>query len=358
MRRIAVVFLLLGACSQPSAAPSTGTLATTVAPSASSLPSHGPRTSSSALAATQIPLATPASVTTPAATATRIVTPTFVDISAAPANVLWLLVAGDHLFRSADAGDSWEEHRLPPGSSTSGAISFVDDHEGWYLRTYIPATACQQQGYELWHTTDAAASWARLGSVDDPYFGPLGGQCKRTMTFADPLHAVVVASDPYTSPTIYRTADGGATWNLARLAPAGYVNNGGNELIPGRVRWVGSTLIVEAIVANDENRTHYIFRSSDGGASWNVVATTTDFSGTLGLPTATRWLQIRLPDASRETTDAGKTWHQFASDYSQAAPIAPWLIFADANVGYATVRGSVQRTTDGGAHWTLLTTPY
>jgi photosystem II stability/assembly factor-like uncharacterized protein len=32
-------------------------------------------------------------------------------------------------------------------------------------------------------------------------------------------------------------------------------------------------------------------------------------------------------------------------------------VFGDANVGYATVRGSIQRTTDGGAHWTAIKTP-
>jgi hypothetical protein len=46
------------------------------------------------------------------------------------------------------------------------------------------------------------------------------------------------------------------------------------------------------------------------------------------------------------------------SDYSQAAAIPPVVIFADPMVGYATVRGSIQRTGDGGAHWTLLRTPY
>jgi len=71
-----------------------------------------------------------------------------------------------------------------------------------------------------------------------------------------------------------------------------------------------------------------------------------------------RWLQIALAASSRETTDAGKTWHTFVSDYSQAAGVAPQVVFADALVGYATVRGSLQRTADGGARWKLVRTPY
>jgi len=48
---------------------------------------------------------------------------------------------------------------------------------------------------------------------------------------------------------------------------------------------------------------------------------------------------------------------RYTTDYSQAAPIAPQIVFGDAMVGYATVRGEIQRTTDGGAHWTKIKTP-
>ena len=77
----------------------------------------------------------------------------------------------------------------------------------------------------------------------------------------------------------------------------------------------------------------------------------------MALVTATRWLFIGPPGKSQETTDAGATWHAFTTDYSQGAPLAPLVYFADAEVGYATVRGSIQRTVDGGAHWELIETP-
>lgn len=72
---------------------------------------------------------------------------------------------------------------------------------------------------------------------------------------------------------------------------------------------------------------------------------------------SSRWLELIVPGPWTETTDGGATWHPFTSDYQQAAPIAPQIVFGDANVGYATVRGTLQRTIDGGAHWTALRTP-
>lgn len=71
----------------------------------------------------------------------------------------------------------------------------------------------------------------------------------------------------------------------------------------------------------------------------------------------TRWLLITPGGTSQESRDSGQTWRPFATDYQQAAPVAPVITFADASVGYATVRGSIQRTTDGGAHWARIGTP-
>jgi len=73
--------------------------------------------------------------------------------------------------------------------------------------------------------------------------------------------------------------------------------------------------------------------------------------------TESRWLQVILPGQSVETTDAGRSWHAYASDYGQAAPVSPQVVFGDASVGYATVRGSIQRTEDGGLHWKYIKTP-
>jgi hypothetical protein len=96
----------------------------------------------------------------------------------------------------------------------------------------------------------------------------------------------------------------------------------------------------------------------DGGASWSYLATVPpNPDGSLVLVTASRWLRIVPPDQSQESTDGGATWHPYVTDYSQGAPISPEIVFGDPDVGYATVRGSLQRTVDGGAHWTPLRTP-
>jgi photosystem II stability/assembly factor-like uncharacterized protein len=88
------------------------------------------------------------------------------------------------------------------------------------------------------------------------------------------------------------------------------------------------------------------------------LAAAPDPGVSIAFVTATRWLQIsNAQGESKETTDAGRSWHAYASDYGNAAPITSEFVFGDAQVGYATVRGGIQRTIDGGLHWTGLKTP-
>ena len=77
------------------------------------------------------------------------------------------------------------------------------------------------------------------------------------------------------------------------------------------------------------NAAQYVYRSTDEGASWSAVldrqgraATPPNSDGFFALVTDMRWLSIVLPGPSQETTDAGKTWHSYQTDYSQAAPVA------------------------------------
>ena len=101
-----------------------------------------------------------------------------------------------------------------------------------------------------------------------------------------------------------------------------------------------------------------VYASDDKGATWRYVTTPPNApDGTLVLVTSPRWLLMGPPGTWQETTDGGASWHAFATDYTQAVPIAGAIAFGDAQVGYAAVRGAIERTLDGGAHWSQLPVP-
>jgi photosystem II stability/assembly factor-like uncharacterized protein len=165
-----------------------------------------------------------------------------------------------------------------------------------------------------------------------------------------------------TPPVIYRTADGGRTWAASRLAdPPGFISRpAGFTLRPGVVRAFGAARLVEAtglIEDQQPPQRRYVFASTDEGATWTYRVTAPDPDSQVVFLTATHWFQLSSGAVPKETTDGGVTWQAFTTDYKQAAPIAPSIVFGDAQIGYATVRGTIQRTVDGGAHWTSIRTP-
>jgi len=181
--------------------------------------------------------------------------------------------------------------------------------------------------------------------------------CKRGLAVADATRAFFTTYSPNAGSLVYRTADGGATWIASSPLPIppNLASHGALFVsITARPRAFGSTVLVEG----GAGQTKDVFRSTDGGGTF-TYASTFEASAIVAYVTATRWLQIGPPGAgtSMETTDGGVTWHTYATDYSQAAPVAPEIVFGDAQTGYATVRGEIQRTTDGGAHWTKIKTP-
>jgi photosystem II stability/assembly factor-like uncharacterized protein len=332
-----LLVLALAGCTAPAAAPS-----------------------ASATVAVASPTPTPPSTTAaptpsvaPTATPTLIPLPNSAQLSAPTGTVIWALVAATRLFRSTDRGDTWQERPLP-AQPINPLISFIDDHEGWLATPAAPATQCQSQTVALSHTADAGTTWSSITVT-----GIAPAQCKEALSFPDAQHGFLSAWDPNSPPLIYRTTDGGRTWTASQPLPnpPGFTTTTGANLRAGQVKAFGQALLVEVVGQTASAQRRYVFISGDGGATWSRAADAPDPDSTVVFVTGSRWFQLSAGAVPKETTDSGATWHAFTTDYQQAAPVAPSIVFGDEQVGYATVRGSIQRTIDGGAHWTPLRTP-
>jgi photosystem II stability/assembly factor-like uncharacterized protein len=338
-----LIVILISACSAPGATPSASATVAVASPTQPPTPA----------ATTAAPTATTAATASP----TLIPLPNTAAIIAPSGTVVWTFVALTRLFRSTDRGDTWQERSIPPSGASSLAFAFADDREGWALMPGSPGTQCQGQPVALSHTTDGGATWQALAAT-----GFAAPGCKDSVAFSDATHGYIGSHDPNTAPVIYRSTDGGRTWIPSKPLPdpPGFQTVAGvRSLGVGTVRAFGQTVLVEASANNPGTGGRYAFRSTDGGATWTYASTAPDRENVIAFVTATRWIQIGSPpgNSSPETTDGGASWHAFTTDYQQAAPVAPAITFGDAQVGYATVRGAIQRTVDGGAHWTTIRTP-
>jgi photosystem II stability/assembly factor-like uncharacterized protein len=241
---------------------------------------------------------------------------------------------------------------MPPATALPAPeISFVSSEEGW-LSTGGYSSDCTAAHVDIWHTSDAGASWALLGSS-----GIAAKQCTRQLSFVDSVHGFLVGWENSSARVIYRTSDGAMTWSPSQpLQPEFTSHVFSPTLNVGLVRAFGPTFLVPAYGYTDTSGgIQAVFESTDGGATW-YVATAKRGDDPIVLVSATRWLQLIGPGQSVETTDR-YTWHSYASDYSQAAPVPPQIAFGDTAIGYATVRGEIQVTVDGGLHWTEIKTP-
>lgn len=328
MRALLALALVLTACTTQPRAAASPTPSTTASPTATP---------------TQTPTASPTASPSP------IALPSVAQISAPSATVVWTLVAGTRLFRSTNRGDTWEERALPRGSNPQ-SFAFANERDGFLLVAGAPGALCGSGIPEIWRTSDGAATWDKLPStgINEP--------CKSDISAASPTEAFLVGLDQDKAAVVYRTQDGGLSWQISNPLPAAPALSTTAGLYPHRIRAFGSTLFMEATAG--PSALQFVFRSTDGAATWSYIATApASTEGLIAFVTPTRWITIGAPGAAQETTDSGATWHAYATDYSQAAPITPDVVFGDATVGYATVRGSIQRTIDGGAHWTAIKTP-
>jgi photosystem II stability/assembly factor-like uncharacterized protein len=133
-----------------------------------------------------------------------------------------------------------------------------------------------------------------------------------------------------------------------KSAPAGF------ELSIEWLKASGATIYLEVYGAQDGpiHDRHYIFSSTDGGATWRWLMKVA--SASVVMVTPSRWLDFSVPGLPMESINGGQQFHQFTSDLDLRSP-STQFVFADANVGYASgVRGDLHRTLDGGAHWEMI----
>jgi photosystem II stability/assembly factor-like uncharacterized protein len=267
----------------------------------------------------------------------------FTAAQAVSSTDVWAVDLAGAVVHSSD-GVRWQELAAPQRwSQTLDDVSFPDAANGWV----VGATAGQNSRALILHTADGGATWTRQAA---PLLDELGG-----VDFVDAMNGWVVSdSADSRGRALYRTSDGGATW-VPQRPHAGIIGLDAVDFLDPTTGWVTgpyeSGSAVSGLVPGA------VFRTSDGGATWN----------TYPLPRNTMLYELQFLDehdgwAIQEkfashlfsryvvhTSDAGKTWTRLAQ-FSGSRPTS--VQFLDSQTGWVAVLGKgIYATSDGGTTW-------
>lgn len=283
----------------------------------------------------------------------------------------FVAAGGCTLLRSDNAGDSFSELRFTPSracASPLAAFSFAGKDVGYLLRA---------DGSVL-RTTDGGQRFASRASL------PSGGGAAtppNDLWASGPDTAVAVTGADVTG-RVYRTNDGGATWNQVGSAHAlkslffvssmvGYAVGDHSVLktTDGGATWADQPdpgAILNLVRCADEQ--HCVVVAGDGNVEYTddgfatLQPATRPAGGTTRVgaiaasySSATRAVAVGGTGSTSTSDDAGKTFAEVSSTltgtYHHLRATSPSVAYAPG------AAGSVARTTDGGRSWTAVGVP-
>lgn len=288
-----------------------------------------------------------------------------------------------HVALSDDNGKTWRQAKTVPTQSTLTSVVFVDPQTGWaagHDKTILNTV----DGGETWAVQYTRSISAEAGipleprgraeepaPVEDPPLTPpvdgaapaddiaaedpgastdQGGFVEGDVTgseiepdipflgliFTSPTHGLAVGGFNYA----VETTDGGKTWKPKRLVKTAEDDYHLNAAFAGPDGMV--------FVPSELGQ---VYRSLDGGTTWDIVQT--GYEGSF-------WGGLTLKDGSVvvvgmrgnvwRTRDKGATWEQLAADVTPES-LASGTQLADGTIVLVGIGGTILRSKDDGATW-------
>lgn len=256
-------------------------------------------------------------------------------------NVILAGVSPNRLFSTTDGGESWNEIAQGKGTEriNGGVHAITLDPSN--PDTFWVACIYGEQG--IWRTDDNGDTFKILGSIKHNDLVSLD--------FADPERKVLVAGGHETSKAVWRSVDGGTKWTDIGSNLPDDSRSSSYPLVLGP-----DTYLLGA--AGFGSGQSGIFRTEDGGATWERVSTIGGYGTPLVLEDGTIYWPGDEGTLNR-STDQGLTWEEILPKDSVMG-LQSVLQLPDGRLAIIGMYDGIKISDDGFATWQQLTdrTPF
>lgn len=255
------------------------------------------------------------------------------------------------LAMSVDSGRRWHAASLP-ACHLASSLSFLSPRVGFALAHVSPTRQA------IYATTDGARSWHRRGTVPLQNFNGSIAFASRSDGWAVRFSPPALGASERGA--LYRTTDGGRRWtrsDICRGTPVRRITTTCQT-----PRFFGTDGVMPAVATNNATHTGrlLLYTTKNAGRSWSahIVAAGQALKWYIRqaqpIPFSApnvRDLFVFLSGTLYKSLDGGRTWTRLPEPRLSSNAV---LDFASADYGWIQAGRRFDYTTDGGRHWTPL----
>jgi len=254
------------------------------------------------------------------------------------------------VLRTSDGGAHWLSSTINgEGIEVLEPPHFFGD-QGWLEIVTNGGPGAGSESVAIYHTTDAGAHWSQIATTEGNS-GLVRGGIKSGISFKDALNGWATGVDASNAIWLYVTHDGGRSWQHQNVTGLPTTNQSSFQTTPPV--FIGNTGLLPIRYSDANLRTVVFAISNDGGQTWAAnlkspgPAINVDTNGVYIVDQQHAWMVDNNTNALFRTADGGASWQKLGASLGSISSLS----FINANTGWAISQQGLSRTDNGGESW-------